>query len=389
MRDRLVLAFTGIAFALVVLYAVPRAYFLANLVEDNAQRQLDRTAELVVSRVDAALDDGLLSQELLGSLTGTGEHILVQLPETNVADPSFGEVDIDDLTATRPLENEGSITVTLSNEWVSDQVTSAIMPLVLIGLALIGVAALTGWLLARRLSRPFVRLAEAASQLGTGHRIQDVPTDGIPEAAAIGRALRDGSTRMELLLQHEREVALNASHELRTPIAGLRLSLEDLALWPDVGDDARTEVHRLLGEVDRLAGAVTTLLDSSTGLTMSGTSGEAIAAGLTASLRGRGIETPLDPPPSPTLHVPGATVDLAVAFDALLDLALPHATSPVRVGVEDRSSHVALVVATRDHRSLEGTDEVRRARELSAALDGRVVVADSSISLLLPLAVET
>lgn len=55
--------------------------------------------------------------------------------------------------------------------------------------------------------------------------------------------------------------AASASHELRTPITALRLSLEDLTLWDATPPAVRAELESALREVERLSTAVTRVLE--------------------------------------------------------------------------------------------------------------------------------
>lgn len=81
-------------------------------------------------------------------------------------------------------------------------------------------------------------------------------------AAAIGMVVASRvSTGYEALLRRDRAVAVAASHELRTPITALRLSLEDLTMWKETSPAVAAELHRSIGELDRLSDAVTELLD--------------------------------------------------------------------------------------------------------------------------------
>lgn len=53
---------------------------------------------------------------------------------------------------------------------------------------------------------------------------------------------------------------INASHDLRTPIAALRLTLDDLALWSETPATVAEQLRRASGELDRLASGVEELL---------------------------------------------------------------------------------------------------------------------------------
>jgi signal transduction histidine kinase len=67
------------------------------------------------------------------------------------------------------------------------------------------------------------------------------------------------------------EFSANAAHQLRTPLAALRLRLEDLTLWPEVDDTVKAELGAAVAETDRLAETIDDLLM----LARSGTVGNA------------------------------------------------------------------------------------------------------------------
>src|SRR5690606_34813445 len=138
----------------------------------------------------------------------------------------------DDIIEQRDLPGGGSLTLSRSRDLINQRISDALVPLIAVGLGLTVLAAGFGYVIARRLSRPFGELAVAAERLGSGRFDVDPPHYKIPEAEAIGDALRGSSERLAELVRREREFAANASHQLRTPITALRLELEDLSLWP-------------------------------------------------------------------------------------------------------------------------------------------------------------
>ncbi|MEH3032664.1 MAG: HAMP domain-containing sensor histidine kinase [Aeromicrobium erythreum] len=74
----------------------------------------------------------------------------------------------------------------------------------------------------------------------------------------VGRRL---TRSYRAMAEREQALSMSASHELRTPITSLRLSLEDLTLWPQTPPDVQAELQRAIGELDRFSGAVSELLE--------------------------------------------------------------------------------------------------------------------------------
>ena len=66
--------------------------------------------------------------------------------------------------------------------------------------------------------------------------------------------------RLERLLRSQRDFVADASHQLRTPLTGIRLQLEELRNEVSSGDPRAAELDSALKEVDRLASIVNELL---------------------------------------------------------------------------------------------------------------------------------
>ena len=95
-------------------------------------------------------------------------------------------------------------------------------------LAGVGIAILATALIAWRLNRPLARLAKAAGDLGRGGDPSPVPESGPSEVRAVARAF---NRMKESLKDEERErttFLAGISHDLRTPLARLRLDVEML-----------------------------------------------------------------------------------------------------------------------------------------------------------------
>jgi len=135
-------------------------------------------------------------------------------------------------------------------------------PLLFVAVVLL-VVAVASRPLARRLSRPLERLTEAARRLGGGDLSARAPAPGArtrwwrrhyappDEIAELTRAFNEMAERVERLVRGQKELLANVSHELRSPLARLRMAL---ALLPrDSATEARlADAERDLAELDGL-----------------------------------------------------------------------------------------------------------------------------------------
>jgi signal transduction histidine kinase len=128
-----------------------------------------------------------------------------------------------------------------------------------LAVAVLGVAALIGAVVARRLTRPLRELNAMASKFGDGDLTARSPVTGPPETQTLARTLNQGAERLETLVASQRIFVADASHQLRTPLTALRLSLDNIA---DGVDDefVREDVEQATAEVVRMSRLVNGLL---------------------------------------------------------------------------------------------------------------------------------
>ena len=117
--------------------------------------------------------------------------------------------------------------------------------------ALLG-ATLLAFALARWVSRPLAGLDGAAGRLAEGDlAIRAVVDSGPPELRRLATTFNTMAGRLEALVHGNRAVIADVSHQLRTPLAALRLRLDLLAA--DTDPDPETTGHELAGALDELA----------------------------------------------------------------------------------------------------------------------------------------
>lgn len=123
---------------------------------------------------------------------------------------------------------------------------NALLYLVLIAVVT-GVAA---YPVVRHLTRRLERLRSGVDAWGGGALSTRVPVDGKDEVAAVASTFNQAADRVEKLIESHRSLLANASHELRSPLARLRLAIDLLERSPT--QEAREEVIRNLTELDEL-----------------------------------------------------------------------------------------------------------------------------------------
>jgi signal transduction histidine kinase len=126
--------------------------------------------------------------------------------------------------------------------------------------AAIGGAVLLAGVIARQVARPMEELAEAAGRLGAGDPRPVGRRYGVTELDQVADGLDSASRRVTNLLTADRELAIDASHQLRTPLTALSMRLEEMIASADEPDVVREEGTAALAQAERLAHVVTQLL---------------------------------------------------------------------------------------------------------------------------------
>ena len=118
-------------------------------------------------------------------------------------------------------------------------------------LALVAVAvALGSYPIIRRLTQRLEALQTGVERWGAGDLSTRLATDGRDEVAFLATRFNHAAERIEALLNSHKSLLANASHELRSPLARIRMSLDLSALEPT--SPQRVEISRSITELDQL-----------------------------------------------------------------------------------------------------------------------------------------
>lgn len=117
-------------------------------------------------------------------------------------------------------------------------------------LLIAAVIALAAYPVVRNLTRRLERLRHGVETFGSGDLLARVPVEGRDEVAAVAASFNAAAGRIEKLVTAHRTLLANASHELRSPLARLRMAAELNAEAP--GEARRREMTESLAELDEL-----------------------------------------------------------------------------------------------------------------------------------------
>lgn len=298
----------------------------------------------------------------------------------------------------------GAVRLTQSVGAVNDATRRTTLAILAVGLAVLVVALLVAFLLARGIALPIVRLDAAAQRIAGGDLDARAPIEGSGEQRSLAQSFNTMTGRLSRAFQSQREFAADASHQLRTPLTGLRLRLEEARAATNRADLER-EIDAGLREVDRIAQTVDELLVlSRTG--ERDTPGEVVDLEDVATAAGRrwhataeasGLELQTDTTAT-TQTVWCARADLDRALDAVVENAILYGAqgssvtiraAGTAIDVLDEGAGVAPgeeeLIFTRFRRGRAGADGtpgtglgLAIARELMRGWDGDAELANRS-----------
>jgi two-component system, OmpR family, sensor kinase len=231
----------------------------------------ERAAEEVRGRVIVVGPGGRLiadsaGEERLGIDYGTRPEIAAALEGDSFQEERHSETLDETILATAVPVREpgtgdtiGAVRVTQGAGAVDRATWRATLGLIAIGLLVLVLGLGAGALIAGQVAGPVSRLDQAARRVAEGDLSARAEIEGSAEQQRLARTFNDMTSRLERLVASQREFVADASHQLRTPLSGLRLRLEE-ARASTSDEDAHEEIDAGLRELDRLSAMVSELL---------------------------------------------------------------------------------------------------------------------------------
>ncbi len=166
-------------------------------------------------------------------------------------------------TAVPVLEHgrpRGAVRITQSVDAVHRAVRTSILDVAALAGIVLVLGMIAGALIAQQIARPIRRLDRAARQVADGDLDTSVAVEGSTEQRSLARTFNEMTGRVKRLLRVQQDFVADASHQLRTPLTGLRLRLEGLGERFRGDPEVDAEVGAAMREIDRLSQIVDELL---------------------------------------------------------------------------------------------------------------------------------
>ncbi|MGH3436917.1 MAG: sensor histidine kinase [Sciscionella sp.] len=367
MRRRIVGLTVLAALLAIGLFGVPLAVGAAHYYTSDEQTELERLADSAALAVSADLVRGQTQPQLPATEKGT--LLTVYSPSGAVLD-GHGPAHPDPIVAAAlggqlqsgrvgaavvvavPVLDNGSVVGVVRAATARSEAyqRAALTWLGMLGLGAVAIAAV--FVVARRqaarLSRPLETLSGTAARLGQGDFSVRTHDSGIPEIDSVGASLDTTAARLGDLIGRERAFSADASHQLRTPLAGLRLRLEAALESPD--GDTHAALSGAIADTDRLEATIDDLLALArdTRPHAEPLDVERLLADARQgwhgrlAARGRVLRIVADPAiPAPL----ASTAAVRQVLTVLLDNAAQHGSGVVTLTVRDAGQAIAMEVA--------------------------------------------
>lgn len=297
MTRRLLTSYLTLAALVLLCLEIPLGYVYSRAEQDRATNAAHQEAESVsdfaalsiaygrpeeLDKQVAACAERIGGQILVvdskGALLATSHPLvpeeqagLAQRPEISAAllgrsgaDVSTSTIGgVNSLSVAVPVQHDGklqgAVRLAIPTEAIAGDVHRVWLGLGLGGIGVLVAVATVAFALARWIGRPILELERAAHTLAGGSLATPASvTTGPPEIRSLAVTFNRTAALLEHLLASQSAFAGEASHQLKTPLAALRLRLDNLEI--DVPPHLRGNLTAAMTETERLARMVEGLL---------------------------------------------------------------------------------------------------------------------------------
>jgi signal transduction histidine kinase len=259
-RARLVISTIAIVLVVVGTLAVPIGLIVYNAAEQQLQSRLEQQVDSIANLLSAADAKGVAPDlERAAAILGPRDGLQIWSPDNEL----ISEIRPAGLKSTRSTDREtsdGSLVMVLTDASPLDEnLRNQLNILIALAIGAVIAAGLLAAVQGHQLARPLERLAARAARIGDGDFSPGPsPSTHIPEIDHIATALENSSQRVDTMLTTERHFTADATHQLRTGIAGIAIRLEILTMHPS--PEVSAEAAAGLSQTDQLNSTIDELL---------------------------------------------------------------------------------------------------------------------------------
>ncbi|NMH99823.1 ATP-binding protein [Pseudonocardia acidicola] len=326
----------------------PLAITTWQLVEDFTRTDLTSRLEQIAARLDDPDVNDQVDNAAIGLAVPSGGQLTLTLPGR--PEQRLGpDVGPNPVAETLPFGPGGAVTLAQPRSIMrAEQVQVTVIVLLLVVLS-VGTGAVVATVTARRLAEPLLDVADRAARLGAGDFRSAPHRHGISELDRVSDVLDTSAAALAELVQRERALVGDVSHQLRSRLTALQLRLDELSTHPD--PSARKEALAALEQTERLSGVLDELLEAARLARAAGAAPLDLKEGITAvaeewrpTLRAAGRSLKVRVPDGLLARATPARIREAVG--ALVDNATQHGGGTVTVSA--RAGENTLVIEVSD-----------------------------------------
>lgn len=259
MRRRILLAILLAVTVTACLLGIPLGYTATAIVESLTRENLSIQVRQIAATLDDELANGrqldLASVQIAVPPRG---HLLVTLPDSGEEYTLGDDLGEDTVSESVPIVQHGTVRLSIDAGPMRTTQTQVALLVALVVVATIGIGFVVAILTARRLARPLRHVAERASRLGAGDFRLDRTRYQVHELDRVAEALDASATALAQLVQRERELVGDVSHQVRSRLTSLQLRIEELTAVSD--EDVAREAGAALEQAERLADVLDELM---------------------------------------------------------------------------------------------------------------------------------
>ncbi|HWD06514.1 MAG TPA: ATP-binding protein [Amycolatopsis sp.] len=258
MRRRILMAILLAVLVTAAVLGIPLGVTAWRLVENLNRESLAERARSIAATVDTQVANGQ-QIDIEQFRVGVPHGGFLEVKGDGLVEKHLGvDPGPDPVVESVPTARRGEVVLAIPSGPVRTKQTQVTLLVVLLVVLSVGTGAVVATVTARRLAKPLRHVAERASRLGGGDFRPDPGRYHVAELDMVAEALDTSASALAQLVQRERQLVGDVSHQLRSRLTALQLRLEPLTGHedPDVVEESRAAQE----QADRLAEALDELL---------------------------------------------------------------------------------------------------------------------------------